>query len=168
MTIKLIPFDDSCPFHVEGQFQETPETLIFKWSPSSTDKLVLPPHSEQNRVIGLWESTCFEVFLKNIKNGHYLEFNFSPSTDWNAFTFETYRSELKELPFSAPSMNFDGKSFEVILLKSQIPDEFNEPGHRAHWMTSVLKFEDGSIHYLAPSHPEDAPDFHNIGEQFIF
>lgn len=169
MTIELIPFDQQCPSRIEGHFQETPETLLFKWTLKDTSELILPPASEQNRVTGLWESTCFEVFLKNIETGRYLEFNFSPSTDWNAFYFETYRGQLTELkPFSPPSIHFDGKTLEVILLKALLPKEFNQPGLRAHWMTAVLKFEDGTLQYLAPSHPEQAPDFHLFYDQFTF
>ena len=168
MNIELKPFDKSCPSLVEGQFEETPDCLIFKWTLPSDSKILIPPPSEQNRIVGLWESTCFEVFLKNIETSHYLEFNFSPSTDWNAFSFETYRGELKELELPTPSMTFDGRTFEVIFIKNHLPTEFNKPGLRSHWMTTVLKFEDGRLQYLAPKHPEKAPDFHQFFDEFTF
>lgn len=169
MEIKLIPFDHQCPSQIEGHFEETSESLIFNWTLESTENLILPEKAVQKRVTGLWKSTCFEVFLKNIQTGHYLEFNFSPSNEWNTFYFESYRDQLTELnPFSPPSIKFKEKNLKAIIKKELLPDEFNQFGLRVHWMTAVLKYEDGSLHYLAPSHPKDAPDFHLILDHSVF
>ena len=46
----------------------------------------------RSRVIGLWEDTCFEFFLANGSERSYVEFNFSPSGDWQVFRFSDYRS----------------------------------------------------------------------------
>lgn len=168
MRVTLIPFDSNCSSQVEGQFKETAEHLKIKWTLQDHEEVFIPPHSEQNRVTGLWESTCFEFFLKNIETGRYLEFNFSPSTDWNAFQFQGYRGQMENLDTPAPAMNFDGTSFEAHILKAFLPEEFNRPGIRSHWMTTVLKFNDGTLHYLAPSHPDETPDFHQFNDQFTF
>ena len=45
---------------------------------------------------GLWETTCFELFLKHPHTSEYVEFNFSPNGDWNAYHFSDYRKEMRE------------------------------------------------------------------------
>ncbi|MEK6626442.1 MAG: DOMON-like domain-containing protein [Bdellovibrionota bacterium] len=52
-----------------------------------------PTPTRQN---GLWETTCFELFLKYPHTSEYVEFNFSPSGDWNAYHFSDYRKEMRE------------------------------------------------------------------------
>ena len=54
----------------------------------------LSPHPE--RMGGLWESTCFEIFLKNTETDFYLEFNLAPSGNWNCFSFNGYRAGMRE------------------------------------------------------------------------
>ena len=49
------------------------------------------PTAIGSRVTGLWEDTCFECFLANSAEQSYVEFNFSPTGDWQVFRFSDYR-----------------------------------------------------------------------------
>src|SRR4051812_8430018 len=42
------------------------------------------------RTDDLWRQTCFEAFLRTRGQAPYLEFNFSPSSEWAAYSFESY------------------------------------------------------------------------------
>jgi len=57
-------------------------------------RLLVPPTSEPRRTDGLWQHTCFEVFLATGEGPAYYEFNFSPSTQWAAYRFDSYRKGM--------------------------------------------------------------------------
>jgi hypothetical protein len=52
------------------------------------ERLVIPPAVEERRADNLWQTTCFELFLKPAEGASYLEFNFSPSGEWAAYAFD--------------------------------------------------------------------------------
>src|SRR5271154_1016072 len=57
--------------------------------------LRIPPPGRPARTDALWQHTCFEAFLRPGSGDGYLEFNFAPSTEWAAYSFATYRSEMR-------------------------------------------------------------------------
>lgn len=66
------------------------------------EALRLPPAVVPTRADGLWQRTCFELFLKRPGVAGYCEFNFSPSGEWAAYRFDDYRDGLAELPVKPP------------------------------------------------------------------
>src|SRR3990172_1915372 len=46
---------------------------------------------QPRRVDGLWQHTCFELFIAVREEPTYYEFNFSPSGEWAAYAFKSYR-----------------------------------------------------------------------------
>lgn len=66
------------------------------------EALSLPRAVRAARAEGLWQTTCFELFLKRPGEDGYLEFNFSPSGQWAAWTFEGYRRGRADLDMAAP------------------------------------------------------------------
>jgi hypothetical protein len=65
------------------------------------EALRLPPAATPERTDGLWEATCFELFLLG-PDGGYLEFNFSPSGQWAAYRFDAYRQGMRPLDVARP------------------------------------------------------------------
>jgi hypothetical protein len=63
--------------------------------------LKLPPAKAPERTDGLWETTCFELFLL-YSDGGYIEFNFSPSGQWAAYRFDSYREGRRPLDVARP------------------------------------------------------------------
>ena len=51
----------------------------------------IPAPQPPAAVDGLWEHTCFEVFVAVEGKASYHEFNFSPSGQWAAYAFSDYR-----------------------------------------------------------------------------
>ena len=45
------------------------------------------PEGEPGRADELWQSTCFELFLRTPSEENYAEWNFAPSGQWAAYAF---------------------------------------------------------------------------------
>jgi hypothetical protein len=54
------------------------------------EKSIRPQRADE-----LWKTTCFELFLSVSGQGDYYELNFSPSGNWNAYHFDSYREGMK-------------------------------------------------------------------------
>lgn len=125
-----------------------------------------PKHS---RVIKLWEKSCFELFLKNSKDS-YMEFNFSPDFEWNAFYFEKKGDALCEY---AP---MDKVEFDILLSldvfhlivkidKKKFPEGFFKEALEealSVGITSVIKTKAQDLSYWALSHHDTKPNFHDF------
>jgi hypothetical protein len=70
--------------------------------PVSPTALLLPEPEPPRRADGLWEKTCFELFLMDPATGSYLEFHFAPSGLWAAYRFEDYRAGRSDLEVAPP------------------------------------------------------------------
>lgn len=123
-----------------------------------------PPHraSGVNRLDGLWQRTCVEIFTMFGDGPRYREFNFSPSGDWAAYDFASYRERVEKLPeVSPPHVSVESIGAELVISieldAAALPDaevvKFNA--------TAVLEAEDGSVSYWASMHPTEKPDFHH-------
>ncbi len=170
MEQKLLAFEENCPLSLTGQFFIDKSKVTFRYSLSGElDQLETPKEHSNQRVIGLWEKTCFEAFILNKESNHYLEFNFSTNGDWNVFRFEKYRGELKEEFFvSSPAITFSNETLEVIFEKSALPDEFLIKDVCKLQLTAILKTKNNKKFHFAPAHPLDGPDFHQfLGFEFM-
>jgi len=127
-------------------------------------KLVLPDWATPIRENNLWQTTCFELFLKPRGLGGYFEFNFSPSTRWAAYAFDGYRSGGRDLvmpvvPHIEVIASEGGDSFclEVDLDLSAVSNCALDVG-----LSAVIEQQDGTKSYWALRHPNpDKPDFHD-------
>ena len=80
------------------------------------EALSLPVPAAPQRSYGLWERTCFELFLRQPGFGPYYEFNFSPSGEWAAFGFDSYRSGMAELAVAQPLItSTDRRQFALAM-----------------------------------------------------
>jgi hypothetical protein len=70
-------------------------------------RLRIPRLSSPTRRNGLWQHTCFEVFVKG-SGAAYFELNISPSRQWAAFCFDAYRQGMAQLQLSpAPRIHVE-------------------------------------------------------------
>jgi hypothetical protein len=122
--------------------------------------LALPAPAAAERRDGLWETTCFELFVRALPDADYLEFNFSPSRAWAAYAFRSHRKGRRDFQIAAPAIDFwsdvTGCSLRVDL------DLF------APWafdsligLSAVIEEADGTRSYWALAHPPGEPDFHH-------
>lgn len=135
---------------------------------------------------GLWEHTCFELFVGVQGESAYHEFNFSPSGQWAAYAFSGYREKMGQKSFPSPSFFKGGglgrdsancygveSSFRVctrgseggFILETLIPttDLPANPEHKPYALslTAVIETTTGEKSYWALQHTLDHPDFHH-------
>lgn len=131
-------------------------------------RLRIPTKTPQGRYDGLWEHTCFEAFVAIATQPDYLEFNFSPSGQWAAYAFSTYRHPSPR-PFSPePPAICTRQSDGRLEVDATLPlDALPENGAHASLLiglSAVIESADtveGSHSYWALHHPVDRPDFHH-------
>lgn len=125
-------------------------------------EIILPSfESKKKRQDELWKSTCFEAFVE-LSEGGYLEFNFSPSGNWNCYHFTNYRenmrqfSEVELLEFKASCLPTAPDHYSCrISVQIELPLVITKMG-----MTSVIKNHNGEINYWALKHSGEKADFH--------
>ncbi len=123
------------------------------------------PHKE--RVLKLWEKTCFELFIKNEKDS-YVEFNFSPNFEWNCFYFAKKGDPLEEWtrmnrPATEILLSLDHYFLFAEIRKELFPVGFFDGTHELRCgISSVIKGPNGVLSYWALSHHDTRPNFHDF------
>ena len=124
-------------------------------------QIEIPSSAAPERTDDLWRHTCFEAFLRTRGAPAYYEFNFSPSSQWAAYSFEAYRSGMTPLPLQqTPSIRCDHDSLQLTLTASiAIPETLAQPWELG--LSAVVRNRNGAISYLALRHGPGKPDFHH-------
>jgi len=136
------------------------DDVLMTFIVTGTAGLLVPARASPARRDGLWETTCFELFLKPAGGDPYFEYNFSPSTEWAAYRFDRYREGMR--PFRQPVDPFldridgSGSILEVELGLSGLPNVAMRMG-----LCAVIEEQGGRISYWALAHPPGDPDFHD-------
>jgi hypothetical protein len=136
----------------------TAEELVIEYSVIADGTLLLPPETEPDRADELWQTTCFELFLRS-EAGKYAEFNFSPSFAWAAYSFEKYRDGMKNLALSFDPEIGISPSQSHFFLCVELPNIGAE--YQIMGLTAVIEEVDGTKSYWALAHPDSPPDFHH-------
>jgi len=124
----------------------------------------IPEPKPSDAVDGLWEHTCFEVFVAVEGKANYHEFNFSPSGQWAAYSFSDYRVRSALTVSHAPAISFSQTKehllLEAVIAAADLPQNIaGKPLQLG--LTAVIEANDGSRSYWALHHPEIHPDFHH-------
>ena len=127
--------------------------------------LRLPPVATAARADELWRHTCFEVFVGNSANDAYYEFNFSPSTQWAAYRFNSYRSGMQvAAEMSAPRIDVQSSPACFTLQASLALDWLSRSQGDVRWrlgLAAVIEETSGRKSYWALAHPPGKADFHH-------
>ena len=114
---------------------------------------------EPGRAEKLWETTCFEAFLRIAGQKGYREWNFAPSSEWAAYDFKSERKGKADADVSAPYIRVEDNMTWWALGATIAVDA------EAKWqvgLSAVLEEKDGNKSYWALAHPDgDKPDFHD-------
>lgn len=120
-----------------------------------------PPNPSASRKDGLWEQTCFEFFVSERGIKKYWEFNFSPSLDWQAYSFEEYRAGRKDAEgITVDLERYESQTHFELKVKVGGLDIFEKPKKLEGAMTSVLEDSANQKTYWATEHRAKTPDFH--------
>jgi hypothetical protein len=170
MQLNLVPHPDTppagAPFKVwvnvehVGALGVVASTNIWFGVGAHPNRFVLPePVEEPRRSEDLWETTCFEAFLREQGGQAYREWNFAPSGNWAAYDFSSHRDGRTDADVAAPYVRFEDNMTWFALGATVAVDS------ATHWqmgLTAILEEKDGTKSYWALAHPDgDKPDFHD-------
>ena len=135
--------------------------LRLRWRIEGSGKLVVPPLAGKGRADDLWQTTCFEMFLKPPEGSSYSEFNLSPSERWNAYDFVARRAGMTErtMPRAPVCTTRPGSAFAIF--DAAIPAAGLPREECAMALACVIEEVGGHRSYWALEHGGSAPDFHD-------
>ena len=138
-----------------------PGSLILSYVVSGRiSDLRLPPIVAAARADELWRHTCFEAFVRPSADPGYYEFNFSPSTQWAAYRFDSYRSGMRvAAEIGAPRIEVRSTAESYTLQAALELVGLSSPLHLG--LSAVLEETNGGKSYWALAHPPGKPDFHH-------
>lgn len=118
--------------------------------------LALPSLQAPVRTDGLWQHTCFEAFIRHGQSA-YAEFNLSPSGQWAAYDFDSYRDGMRAREMSPPRIEIETGAAQFVLTAV-----FDVTGlHGDLGISAVIEEADGTKSYWALAHAAGRPDFHH-------
>lgn len=123
-----------------------------------TGALRIPATAAPARADELWKATCFEFFLKRADEDAYFEFNFSPSTQWAAYSFTGAREGMAPIADANPIIECE-LTADRLILAARLALSVAPPIVAA--VTAVVEDANGAKSYWALAHPTDKPDFHH-------
>lgn len=142
---------------VDAHVTLAPEGLMLSYSVTGDiNELVLPAQGEPGRADELWQTTCFELFLRG-DGADYREYNFSPSGQWAAYVFDSYRKGRRDIPATI-TIATDGEA-ETLNLTASLVTDLAEVTRLA--LTAVIEDRSGHKSFWAIAHPAGPPDFHH-------
>lgn len=124
--------------------------------------LSIPQKTEPLRADGLWENTCFELFIREQSASSYCEFNFSPSGCWAAYQFSAYREDMADLELAEPPHIVCETSDTHVDMKVTL--DLSDVAQLSSYdvaFSAVVADKQGGKSYWALSHPQAKPDFHH-------
>ena len=169
MQLNLVPHPTTPPSDRDMKVWATVEHAAELGSMATTNiwfgvgapagKFVIPEPAESERAEDLWQTTCFETFLRDVGAEGYREWNFAPSTQWAAYDFTGYRDGRSEAEVAPPYIRTeDNLTWWGLGASIAVPAD-------TEWqlgLSAILEEKDGTKSYWALSHPEgDKPDFHD-------
>ena len=127
-----------------------------------------PPVADAGRTDRLWAHTCFEAFVGLPESSGYLELNFSPSGQWAAYRFDSYRQGMAPALHTAPrlALRRSGERLDLqaeVRLGGSFPPGSLPAGSRRLRiaLSTVVEDQEGRLSYWALRHPPGRPDFHH-------
>ena len=132
-----------------------------------TGNIVIPEaRPVPRRRDGLWQSTCFEVFLRVGESPGYWEFNFSPSGDWAVYRFTDYRDGMTSPTLPRPPRIAFERSARQLVLRAEIDlatlaPELHAARELHETISAIVEGPAGNKSYWASKHPAGKPDFHH-------
>lgn len=165
MTLQLHPHPDHPADAVKSVEVSVlslgPHWLCLRWKVEGTAKLVIPPFAGKGRADGLWQTTCFELFVKPEGEQGYAEFNLSPSERWAAYDFTGYRDGMADRAMPRQPDCTIRKGGNLVIFDAAIPLATLPPFPWRTGISAVLEEEGGVRSYWALAHPDGKADFHD-------
>jgi len=124
----------------------------------------------------LWKTTCFELFFSIQGQTDYFELNFSPSGEWNAYHFDSYRNGMEtEMRIQATQIRHGLKdglfelqtTVDLSQLMTELRAQLGSPNITLDAsLSAVIQNQKGSTTFWALRHVGNQPNFH-LRDSFI-
>lgn len=130
-----------------------------------TAPIAWPEKSTGARADNLWRATCFEAFVRAAGGEAYVEFNFSPSTNWAAYRFTAYRTGMAPCPSASIRIRQIeiGPRRAVLIADAHCPALGRSGRNLEIGLSAIIRTKTGETSYWALAHPGPKPDFHHSG-----
>lgn len=136
--------------------------LLVRYHVEPAEQLLLATPTKPHRADELWKTTCFELFLKLPDDTRYWEYNFSPSSQWAAYSFDRYRLGMKAAALLTREPHIETRTQGAQFhLDAEINLADIPAGPLLVNLTAVIEEIDGTQSYWAVAHAPDKPDFHD-------
>src|SRR5262245_52522763 len=138
--------------------------LIFNYVlKADLSRLRIPPPRPPRKANRLWQRTCFEAFVSVKGKPEYYEFNFAPSGEWAAYSFQRYRDgtpleDDKLAPRISVSNAADRFDLDAIVRLDRLP-MISPHACLLLALSAVIEDQSGELSYWALIHPPGKPDF---------
>jgi hypothetical protein len=166
-TLQLHP-ESSCfaVTHIDAEvLRPQAHNFMFTYVVTGTiTELAMPPVATTTRADELWRHTCFEAFVGSSQSAAYYEFNFAPSTQWAAYRFSNYRTDLcVATEINAPQITVRSNPERYVLQASVElgPLLFSRCSTLRVGLSAVIEDTSGHRSYWALAHPPGKADFHH-------
>jgi predicted GIY-YIG superfamily endonuclease len=124
------------------------------------DLLNVPGPGVPERAEGLWQSLCFEAFVRPCGSPAYFEINLAPSRRWAAYRFQGRREGMAPVDIPEPRVQVDKGQYALeVSAILQLPADL---AGAAINLAAVIEEKSGHRSYWALAHPPSGPpDFHD-------
>jgi hypothetical protein len=153
--------------HVEVEVtRPRPGSLLLRYFVTGEiSDLRIPALTAAARTDELWQTTCFEAFVRASPDAGYYEFNFAPSTQWAAYWLTGYRSGMRTATeISAPRIDVQSRPDRFTLQAALELDQLSRLPRDAGWrlgLSALIEETSGRKSYWALAHPAGKADFHH-------
>jgi hypothetical protein len=138
-----------------------PRWLTLRWTIEGAQGVIVPPFAGKGRADGLWQTTCFELFVQSQGATVYAEFNLSPSERWAAYDFAGYREGMANRPMPRDPVCTPRKGQGVLIFDAALPASALPPLPWRYGLTAVIEEQGGIKSYWSIAHPPGKADFHH-------
>ncbi len=164
-TFALVCHPDTLPLAVRSVeariIAVEPEWVRLRWKIDGAGKLVVPPFAGKGRADGLWQTTCFELFVRVPGEDGYAELNFSPSERWAAYDFTGYRAGMTERPVPREPDLALRRGHSMAIFDCAMPRTGLPPPPWSYGLSAVIEEAGGNKSLWAIDHSPGRPDFHH-------
>lgn len=135
--------------------------LRARWRVLGVDSLVVPPFAGKGRADGLWQTTCFELFLRQPGEAAYVEINLSPSERWNVYDFTGRREGMAERAMPREPECTLRLGSDIAIFDAAIPVSGLPPAPWQVGFNAVIEEKGDVRSFWSLVHPGEEPDFHD-------
>jgi len=164
MRLALTPHPDfPCPpvHEMAVDVTRTATGLVLRYNiTGDLSRVVLPDEGPRGRADELWKHSCFEAFI--LADEGYVELNLSPSDQWAAYHFDSYRSGMAPAEATLVGLNQHRAPDHYEITANLDLSGAGLPARR--WklgLSAVVELTDGARGYFALRHAPGQPDFHH-------